>query len=120
MVRWPSVLFSFLVCAGATMPPVAAREAARPAVRVSLTAGQLEDAQAVVNRTCAACHNDRTHSGSLSLESFAVAGAGERAEIAEKMIRKLRAGLMPPAGSRRPDEAVLAGLADLLEAEVDA
>ncbi|MBI1873933.1 MAG: DUF1592 domain-containing protein [Acidobacteria bacterium] len=36
------------------------------------------------------------------------------------MIRKLRAGLMPPPGSRRPDDAVLTGLADVLEAQVDA
>jgi len=41
-------------------------------------------------------------------------------EVAEKMIRKLRAGQMPPPGSRRPDEAALARLADALEAQADA
>jgi mono/diheme cytochrome c family protein len=80
----------------------------------------VEAAQAVVSKTCATCHNDRTRSGNLSLESFDVAGAGRSSEIAEKIIRKLRAGLMPPPGSRRPDEAALSGLADVLEAEADA
>jgi hypothetical protein len=59
-------------------------------------------------------------SGSLSLESFDVAAAGEHLDVTEKMIRKLRAGLMPPPGGRRPDESALAGLADLLEAQADA
>ena len=36
------------------------------------------------------------------------------------MIRKLRAGQMPPPGTRRPDEAALANLADVLEAQADA
>jgi hypothetical protein len=80
----------------------------------------VEAAQAVVSKTCSTCHNDRTRSGSLSLESFDLANAGRSIEITEKMIRKLRAGLMPPPGSRRPDEAVLSGLADLLEAQADA
>src|SRR5436190_8265850 len=80
----------------------------------------VEAAQAVVSKTCSTCHNDRTRSGSLSLESFDLANAGRSIEITEKMIRKLRAGLMPPPGSRRPDEAALSGLADLLEAQADA
>jgi mono/diheme cytochrome c family protein len=91
-----------------------------PAHPAPLGAQAVEAAQAVVRGTCAECHNDRTRSGRLSLESFDVASAGQHSEIAEKMIRKLRAGLMPPPGSRRPDEAALAALADLLEAQADA
>ena len=74
----------------------------------------------MVRSTCAGCHNDRTRSGNVSLEAFEVASAGEHPDITEKMIRKLRAGQMPPPGSRRPDEAALAGLADVLEAQADA
>ena len=44
----------------------------------------------------------------------------QHADVTEKMIRKLRAGQMPPAGSRRPAEAVLDALADALEAQADA
>ncbi len=79
-----------------------------------------EAAQAVIARTCTGCHNERTRSGNLSFESFDVATADRHAETAEKMIRKLRAGQMPPPGSRRPEEGVLAQLAEVLETHVDA
>jgi cytochrome c553 len=91
--------------------------AAHPQTSSSAT---LDPAQSLVTRTCVSCHNDRMQSGGISLATFEVARASERAEIAEKMIRKLRAGQMPPAGSRRPDDAALTALADALEANVDA
>jgi hypothetical protein len=76
--------------------------------------------QSLVTRTCVGCHNERTKSGGLSFQGFEVASADRHAEIAEKMIRKLRAGQMPPPGSRRPPEAELAALADALVAQIDA
>jgi mono/diheme cytochrome c family protein len=75
--------------------------------------------QAVVERTCVGCHNDRTRSGNVSLASFEVAAAASNRDVTERMVRKLRAGQMPPAGVPRND-AALAALADALEAEVDA
>jgi mono/diheme cytochrome c family protein len=115
MVMWRFVLGGAvaLYAGGAAM---AARPAA-PEPPSSLTG---DDPQAVVARSCVSCHNDRTRSGALSLQSFDVASAGQHTDIAEKMIRKLRAGQMPPPGSRRPDEAALARLAEALETEADA
>ena len=84
------------------------------------SSGTNESAQALVARTCVGCHNARTRSGNLSLESFDIATAGQHSDTTEKMIRKLRAGQMPPPGTRRPDEAALASLADVLEAQADA
>ena len=78
-----------------------------------------EAGQAVIDQTCRRCHNDRRRQGNMSLESFAVAAAADHAALAEKMIRKLRTGLMPPPGGRRPDDATLAGLAELLETQTD-
>jgi len=116
MVRWPLVVGgACVVCAGATV--LAAVGAPPPAVP---SAARIEAAQAVVAKTCAGCHNDRTRSGNISLQSFDVAAAADHADVAEKMIRKLRAGQMPPPGSRRPDEASLDALADVLEAQADA
>src|SRR5262245_22449580 len=83
-------------------------------------AAPIDAAQAVVTATGVACHNDRLRSGDLSLASFAVAAADQQSEIAERMIRKLRAGQMPPPGARRPSDAALDGLATALEAQVDA
>jgi mono/diheme cytochrome c family protein len=79
-----------------------------------------ESPQAVVDRSCVGCHNDRAKAGGLSLANFKVATAGDALDVTEKMIRKVRAGQMPPAGGRRPEEAALDGLADALEAAADA
>jgi hypothetical protein len=57
--------------------------------------------------------------GDLSLAAFDVARASEHPDISEKIIRKLRAGMMPPAGARRPDEAMLLGLRRTLETQMD-
>jgi len=74
----------------------------------------------VVDRYCAGCHSDRRLSGNLSLEDFDVADAVRRAETSEKMIRKLRAGMMPPPGRRRPQGDSLTALAAYLEETLDA
>jgi hypothetical protein len=65
------------------------------------------------------CHNDRAKTGGLTLASFDVAAAADNAAVAEKMIRKLRAGMMPPAGAKRPDEEAIGGLAAALESHID-
>ena len=75
--------------------------------------------QAVVARTCAGCHSNRAKAGNLSLEGFRVDAATGDRDTAEKMIRKLRAGQMPPPGSRRPASAALDALARALETEMD-
>jgi mono/diheme cytochrome c family protein len=100
-------------------PPVrpVASHAARPA---AATAPDLAAAQATVTQTCVGCHSDRAKAGGLSLAAFSVAAADQHLETTEKMIRKLRAGQMPPAGSRRPDDAVIDALAVALETQADA
>ena len=73
----------------------------------------------VVRRTCVACHNDRSLRGNLSLERFDATAAADHPEVAERMVRKLRAGMMPPPGRRRPDAAHLRALAETLEHQLD-
>jgi len=129
MVRWPFVVCGVLtICASvavygqAPVPlrPVPAHDQAPGVPPASPVSPSIDAAQAVIGRSCVACHNDRARSGGLSLEGFTVAAATERGETTEKMIRKLRAGQMPPPGSRRPEEAALSGLATALEGQVDA
>jgi hypothetical protein len=57
----------------------------------------------MVKDYCATCHSDRGKAGGLSLAGFDAATVVDQAPVAEKMIRKLRAGMMPPAGARRPE-----------------
>ncbi len=80
---------------------------------------RLETAQQVVEQTCQVCHTEFIVAGNLSLDSFEVAAAQDHPRLAEKMIRKLRAGLMPPAGARRPSEESLSILATELETLLD-
>src|SRR6476646_10085201 len=75
---------------------------------------------ALVRQYCAGCHSERGKAGGISLASFEISNAADQAPVSEKMIRKLRAGMMPPPGARRPDDAALATLATALETRVDA
>src|SRR5687768_9697302 len=74
---------------------------------------------ALVKQYCVTCHNDRAKAGQLTLASFDAAQAAEHLETSEKMIRKLRAGMMPPAGARRPEAAQIKALAVALESRID-
>ncbi len=78
-----------------------------------------EAAQALLEDTCLVCHNDVTLLGNMSLEAFTVSAAEQTQELAEKVIRKLRAGMMPPAGMPRPSEESLQALALELETRID-
>ena len=79
-----------------------------------------EDLTAVVRQYCVVCHNDQALTGNLTLQNFDVAAAETQAPTAEKMIRKLRAGMMPPPGMPRPEGDTLLQLVQTLENEVDA
>ena len=74
---------------------------------------------ALVQTYCVACHSDRAKAGGLSLASFDPARAAANAEIAEKVIRKLTAGMMPPVGVRRPEPAVMKAFVHGLETRLD-
>jgi len=75
--------------------------------------------RAVIDQYCIACHNDKAKIGGLSLASYDLAHVGENAEVWEKVVRKLRAGMMPPPGSKRPDQATHDALTVWLENELD-
>ena len=74
----------------------------------------------VVQQYCVRCHNERRLIGNLSLEEFDATNPVADVGTAEKMIRKLRAGMMPPPGARRPEPEVLQGLAASMEERIDA
>ena len=78
------------------------------------------DAQnALVAQYCASCHNDKTRSGGMTLTSLNLAHPDQNPELAEKVIRKLRAGMMPPPGAKRPDLEMTRTFATGLENTID-
>ena len=64
--------------------------------------------QATLDRYCVTCHNERVKAGGLALDTLDVASD---AATWEKVVRKLRGRMMPPAGLPRPDEATYDALA---------
>src|SRR5688572_25140227 len=52
--------------------------------------------RALIDQYCLGCHSDRVRSGGLALSELNLDAVHQDAEIAEKVIRKLRGGLMPP------------------------
>jgi mono/diheme cytochrome c family protein len=104
-------------------PSIAVSHQPAPPKLASGAASEAEET-ALVKQYCATCHNDRNkdNAGGLSLQGFDAAKVGhdaQVAELAEKMIRKLRAGMMPPSNARRPEGNALAAFASSMEARLD-
>jgi hypothetical protein len=74
---------------------------------------------ATVARYCFECHDDIERTADLSLKSLPVADVAQHPETWEKVVRKLRAGMMPPPDGRQPEPAERAALASWLETELD-
>jgi hypothetical protein len=93
-----------------------------PAGAESGPAAASDELTTVVRTYCRTCHNDRARNGNLSLEGFEVANVtktAQAADIGERMIRKLRAKMMPPPGARRPEAETLRALVETLENSLD-
>src|SRR5436190_20058434 len=104
------------VCAG-----LAAQQPVKPAPAVRPVSGLGVDAQnQLVAQYCAGCHSERGKAGGLVLAGFDAATVDRHPDVAERMIRKLRSGMMPPPNARRPEAASIALMVDALEARMDA
>ena len=100
--------------------PVASRTPRAKPAALKPVAAHTQDLNPVVKRYCAGCHSDKGKAGGLSLAAFDVTHAAQNPEVAEKVIRKLQAGFMPPPLAPRPDAATYAALITTLESDVDA
>ncbi|HYM22273.1 MAG TPA: DUF1592 domain-containing protein, partial [Vicinamibacterales bacterium] len=80
----------------------------------------VENQNALIAKYCgSSCHSDKMKSGQLSLAHFDAAHTVEHADVAEAMIKKLRAGMMPPPLARRPEAEQIASLVSALETRLD-
>ena len=75
--------------------------------------------QNLLQQYCIKCHNPDDYAGGIDLESVDAANIHEHAEVGEKVIRRLRAGMMPPVGEERPDIATMQAFASSLERDID-
>jgi len=75
--------------------------------------------RAVIDKYCVTCHNERLKTAGLMLDKADVDHVGSNPETWEKVLRKLRAREMPPAGSPRPDTETYTAMSALLEKMLD-
>ncbi len=87
----------------------------------SPAAGQPSDTpeRALLDRYCVTCHNDALRTAGLALDTLDLARVGDHPGVWEQVVGKLRAGMMPPAGRRRPDGEASGRLVAYLETELD-
>jgi hypothetical protein len=93
--------------------------APRATQRVAAAPASAEQQRALLDRYCVTCHNERVKTANLSLQGLDLATVGDHPELWEKVVRKLRAGVMPPPDVPRPGLAEYEGLRNWLEAELD-
>ncbi len=114
---------------GAAIPGMAAANEAAPApaagpqvIAFAHTGDTMTVAEQnkMVHTICIQCHTDTRKPGGLSFEHFDMTKAPEEAPTAERMLAKLRAGMMPPANApKRPDNASIHAFVTSLEQRID-
>ena len=75
--------------------------------------------RALLDRYCVTCHNERLRTANLALDTLELTDIPANAEVWEKVVRKLRAGAMPPRPRPRPDQRTYDGFRTWLETRLD-
>jgi hypothetical protein len=73
----------------------------------------------LLNQYCIGCHSERLKTGNVVLEKLDPANPAGQVDLWEKVVRKVRAGMMPPSGSPRPERAQMDAFATRLESALD-
>src|SRR5512138_427940 len=92
---------------------------AQQAGQVGLKPGAAGPKSALLDQYCVTCHNQRLKTAGLILDTIDIEHVGKDAATWEKVVRKVRTGMMPPSGARRPDRAALDAFAADLEGRLD-
>ena len=117
--RGSTIGFLVVLTAGwflAATDPIGAAGRAQPAVSPPALPSPV---QPVVAKYCVTCHNEQLQTANLALDTLDPANVAADAEVWEKVIYKLRGGVMPPVGRPRPDPATYRAVVSWLEAEID-
>jgi hypothetical protein len=91
----------------------------RAAASTASPALDATSARALVDKYCVTCHNQRTKTANLLLDQLDLTKLGEHRDVAEVVVRKARAGLMPPTNMPRPDAATFDALLRWMENQLD-
>jgi Protein of unknown function (DUF1592)/Protein of unknown function (DUF1588)/Protein of unknown function (DUF1587)/Protein of unknown function (DUF1595)/Protein of unknown function (DUF1585) len=119
--RWGDVLvagFALLASTVVSTAPQGVERGLQPAPRPAGTT-PATPSKVFLDTYCITCHNQRLKTGGLTLDTLDVMDVSAHAAEWEKVVVKLRAGLMPPAGVKRPEQLVIDQFASSLEAALD-
>ena len=123
MPRWTSHgILTLVGLLGGASPLLAQQQASavtRPVAAHAPDASSADAHNALIRQYCTACHSDKMKTGGLTLANYDAAHPEAVPGVSEKMIRKLRAGMMPPPGVKRPDDATITALAAAIETRID-
>jgi mono/diheme cytochrome c family protein len=112
-----------MACVVASYEPASSQSPTPASSAVQGSASAIESStaksRALLDQYCVTCHSDRLKTANLSLEHLDLANVGDDPALWERVVRKLRAGVMPPPDVRRPTLAEYEGLRDFLEAQLD-
>src|SRR5438477_1459479 len=89
-------------------------------VRADAQSPAAPDQRQFLDKYCATCHNDRLKTGGLSLDKAEVSKPDAQPEVWEKVVRKLRTGVMPPPNMLQPPKSDRLAMATWLEISLDA
>ena len=92
---------------------------AAPTGTAATTTTSASDLKATVDAYCVTCHNQRLKTGGLTLDDVSLSDPGAHADVWEKVIRKVRGGMMPPPGVPRPPAPAQTALISFLETTLD-
>src|SRR5437773_1066971 len=79
----------------------------------------------VITQYCSTCHSDKAKAAGMDsarkidFDTLDITHVGRNAETWERVVRKLRAGMMPPSAIRPPDRETDTGMIGWLENELD-
>ena len=108
---------TLVVCAGIASTLARVETAPQGALRQTPPAAPVS--RQMLDTYCVTCHNQRLKTAGLALDVVDVTAPHMNPEIWERVMTRLRAGSMPPAGRPRPDAALARSVADWLEADID-
>jgi hypothetical protein len=114
-----SVVLAFTICQLPVAGQTVHAQNSPPKVAGAAGASTASTQRALLDQYCVTCHNDKTKIDNFSLQKEDINAVGEHPEVWERVIRKLRAGMMPPPGMPRPPLAKYEGLRDWLEGQID-
>jgi hypothetical protein len=81
--------------------------------------GGPEQARKTLDTYCAGCHNARAKAGGVAFDTLNLENVHENAAVWEAAVRKLRGRLMPPPGSRQPDQREIDSFVTWMESQLD-